>query len=101
MTTRKDSAATASTPAGTSLRPVADPIMGEIAADRVYNLKAFCRRMAWGEHAVRQARAAGLRMVAFGRERFVLGADVLDFFRGLADRQAAAVSPPTDGGSLT
>ena len=40
------------------------------------------------EHAIRMARVAGLRLVTFGRQKFVLGSDVLDFFKRLAEQQA-------------
>ena len=83
---RTDAAAPAS-PSAT--RPPADPTLGEIAADRVYTLKAFCRRLGWKEHAVRQARVAGLRMICWGREKLILGSDFLVFVQGLADRQTA------------
>jgi hypothetical protein len=65
------------------------PAPGVIRDGEVYRLREVCRRLGWKEHAIRQARAAGLRMVIFGREKFILGADVLDFFRRLAEQQAA------------
>ena len=60
---------------------------GVVRGDEVYSLTELRRRLQWGEHATRMAKAAGLRLVPFGREKFVLGADVLAFFRKLADRQ--------------
>jgi hypothetical protein len=47
------------------------------------SLSELKRRLGWGEHAVRQARRAGLRFTVFGREKYVLGEDVLEFFRTL------------------
>jgi hypothetical protein len=88
MTRRTDAAVAASLPA--VARAPADPTLGEIVGDRVYTLRAFCRRLGWREHALRQARAAGLRLVVFGREKLVLGSDFLAFVQGLADRQTAA-----------
>jgi hypothetical protein len=35
------------------------------------------------------ARVAGLRLISFGREKFVLGQDVLEFFQRLGERQQA------------
>ena len=49
-----------------------------IRADELLPLKELRRRLNWGEHAVRQARVAGLKLVEFGREKYVLGADVLE-----------------------
>ncbi len=54
----------------------------------VYRLAELQRRMGWGAHALRQARVAGLRLISFGREKFVLGSDVIQFFQRLGDRQA-------------
>jgi len=58
---------------------------GEIRSDCLYRLAELKRRLAWGEHAVRQARKAGLRLRRFGREKYALGQDVLDFFKRLDD----------------
>jgi hypothetical protein len=69
-----------------------DPAPGVVNQFEVYRLKELARRLGWHEHALRQARAAGLPMIVFGREKFILGSDVLDFFRRLADRQAAGNS---------
>ena len=81
------------------------PAVGVIRGDEVYRLQEFQRRFGWREHAVRQARAAGLRMISFGREKYILGADVLAFFRGLSDSQSegrqrsAAENKTSDGHS--
>jgi hypothetical protein len=58
-----------------------------IRADELYSLAELRRRLGWAEHAVRQARLAGLRMVVFGRAKYVLGSDVLAFFARLAEQQ--------------
>ena len=68
-----------------------------IRAGEVYSLAELRRRLGWQEHAVRQARAAGLRLIPFGREKFVLGTDVLTFFRGLAARQGHKRSEGGEG----
>jgi hypothetical protein len=59
-----------------------------VRAGELYSLAELRRRLRWKEHAVRQARLAGLRLISFGREKFCLGEDVLSFFRRLGDRQA-------------
>lgn len=61
--------------------------VGVIRAGELYRLRELQRRLGWGEHALRQAKVAGLRIVRFGREGFVLGSDALDWFRKLADAQ--------------
>jgi hypothetical protein len=67
--------------ASADMKPAAPA--GVIRADELYRLREVCRRLNWREHALRQARAAGLPMIVFGREKFVLGSDVIEFFRGL------------------
>ncbi len=62
-------------------------VAGVVRADEVYRLAELKRRLGWQDHALRQARRAGLRLIPFGREKFALGSDVLDFFRRLADKQ--------------
>ena len=69
-------------------KPARAPVV--IRADAVYSWAELRRRLGWQEHAARQARVAGLRLVTFGRQKYCLGEDVLAFFRKLADRQQAA-----------
>ena len=61
-----------------------------IRADAVYSWVELRRRLGWQEHAARQARVKGLRLITFGRQKYCLGEDALAFFRKLADRQQAA-----------
>ncbi len=67
---------------------------GPIRADEVYPLRDACRRLGWRAHALRQAKLKGFRTILFGRERYVLGRDVLAFFEKLADE-----SPNGEGGA--
>ena len=60
---------------------------GVVCDGEVYRLQELKKRLGWGEHAVRQARVGGLRLIVFGREKYVLGRDVLDFFAKLGERQ--------------
>jgi len=60
---------------------------GSIRADEILMLPELRRRFGWGPHVVRQARQAGLRFVSFGRQKFVLGSDLIDFFRRLGAEQ--------------
>jgi hypothetical protein len=64
-----------------------------IRSGEVYSLAELRRRLQWGEHAVRQARVNGLRLVGFGRAKYVLGSDVLKFFERLAEQQAGRGQP--------
>jgi hypothetical protein len=59
-----------------------------IHAGAIYPLAELRRRLGWQEHAVRQARVNGLRLVVFGRAKYALGSDVLKFFERLAEQQA-------------
>ena len=64
-----------------------------VRAGEVYSLAELRRRLQWKEYSVRMARVAGLRLVTFGRSKYVLGSDVLKFFERLADQQARRDGP--------
>lgn len=74
------------------------PTPAVVNRNEVYSLCELRRRLQWQEHAVRQARLAGLRFVIFGRQKFVLGSDVIDFFQRLAEQQEAVSDCHLDGG---
>lgn len=84
-------------PANT-VAPARSPAPGVIRDGEVYRLAELQRRLGWHEHAVRQARLAGLRLIPFGREKYVLGSDALEFFRRLGAR---ASDPQTEGNPQT
>ena len=67
-----------------------------IRSGEVYSLAELRHRLCWKEHAVRQARMAGLRLIRFGREKFCLGEDVLAFFRRLGDQQEQQANDGTE-----
>lgn len=69
-----------------------------VRSGEVYSLAELRRRLQWQEHSVRQARVNGLRLVVFGRAKYVLGEDVLAFFRRLAERQQAPTGSRPAGG---
>jgi hypothetical protein len=69
-----------------------------IRSGEVYSLAELRRRLQWQEHALRMARAAGLRLVSFGRQKFVLGSDILEFFKRLGDRQQAPADSRSTAG---
>ncbi len=60
-----------------------------IRADEVLLLSEAARRLKLGKRGSSRARRLGLKTARFGRCRYVLGSDVLDFFSRLADHQAA------------
>lgn len=63
-------------------QPTAGP--RSIPANTVMTLREAARRLGWKTHAVRQAKKAGLRVIRFGRQDYVLGNDVIGFFQRLA-----------------
>ena len=65
----------------------ADPPRG-IAADAVYPLRTLERLLGWQRKTTAHAQKAGLRTVMFGRQKFVLGKWVLEFFEGLAQQES-------------
>ena len=52
---------------------------GLVSADTLYTLAEIQERLKLGQHAMRQARRAGLRVRRIGRRAFVLGRDVMAF----------------------
>ena len=72
----------------TARTPVPKP-PGTISVHEVYTLAEFQRRAGMNAHAMRAARRKGLRVVAVGRKRYVLGADWLVFLREQAAKEGA------------
>jgi len=52
---------------------------GHVTADSLYTLAKIQDRLKLGQHALRQARRAGLRIRRIGRRGYVLGRDILAF----------------------
>jgi len=75
-------------------RPPRDP-SGSIRRDELLTLRTLQKRLGWGEHAIRQARQAGLRLIRFGNTKYCLGVDLLAFFERLAEEQSNGTA---DGG---
>jgi len=65
---------------------------GSIRADEVLPLREAARRLGWARKTVAHAQRDGLRTVAFGRMKYVLGEDVIAFFR----QQQVDVAEPED-----
>jgi len=53
--------------------------LGVIVGDAVYRLDVLREELKLGDHAMRQARRAGLRVRRIGRRGYVLGKDILAF----------------------
>jgi hypothetical protein len=69
--------------------PTPRPTLSPILADAVYSKRVLLAALGWEHRTFRHAVQEGLRIIAFGKQRFVLGRDVLDFFTRLAEQQAA------------
>jgi hypothetical protein len=52
---------------------------GLVTADSLYTLAEIQERLKLGQHAMRQARRAGLPVRRIGRRAFVLGRDVMAY----------------------
>jgi hypothetical protein len=65
-----------------SVRP--DNTPGEVTADAIYTLAEIQQRLKLGQHAMRMARRAGLKVRRIGRRGYVLGRDVLEFIQTVA-----------------
>jgi len=66
-----------------------EALTGSIRSDELLSLAELRRRLGWGEHMVRTARKAGLGFIKLGREHYIRGQTVLDFFAQLEREQAA------------
>jgi len=62
--------------------------LGSISADELLPMREFGRRLDLHDKCLSDAQKAGLRTIGFGRQKFVLGSDAIDFFRKLAAQQA-------------
>jgi len=60
--------------------------LGSIHADEAMPLRELSRRFGWGRQQQADAIKAGLRAVVIGRQKFVVGRDVLMFFENLAQQ---------------
>lgn len=56
-----------------------------ICRDELMPLEEAGRRLRLGGTGMRQAQKAGLRTIKFGRIKYCLGSDILDFFERLAE----------------
>jgi hypothetical protein len=71
-----------------SLDSPAPRACGSIHANEVLSMAEFGRRLGFAHKALADAQRAGLRTILFGRCKFILGSDALEWFRRLAEQQA-------------
>jgi hypothetical protein len=58
-----------------------------------YPLREAARRMRWGTRLTCQLQDAGLATFTVGRVKYILGEDILAFFRKARDEQQQAAQP--------
>ncbi|KKN36558.1 hypothetical protein LCGC14_0772270 [marine sediment metagenome] len=56
---------------------------GSIHANEILPLREVARRLGWGQKTIRSAQKAGLRAIEFGRLKYCLGVDVIEWFDSL------------------
>lgn len=59
------------------------------------------RRLRWGRKTMTKAQRDGLRVVTYGREKYVRGAELLRFFEALESDQAGDRRAPAGNGPRT
>ena len=63
------------------------PGSGSISAHEIVTLRETGRRLGLGVRCMCDLQKAGLRTVTLGRRKFLLGSDLIDFARRLAEEQ--------------
>ena len=66
---------------------------GSVSFTEVMTMREFGRRLGLGQRACCDAQRQGLRTILFGRCKFVLGQDVVAWFRRLAEEQESNGRP--------
>lgn len=66
---------------------------GSVSAHEVMTMKEMGRRLGLTSRACCDAQRQGLRTILFGRCKFVLGEDVIAWFRRLAEEQGSKRHP--------
>lgn len=61
---------------------------GMVTADALYTLPEIQERLKLGQHALRMARHAGLKVRRIGRRGYVLGKDVMAFIEASGNEEA-------------
>ena len=68
--------------------------LGAVSAHEVLPMREFGRRLGLASRALADAQQRGLRTILFGRMKYVLGSDALQWFRCLAEQQAKGNGGP-------
>ena len=71
--------------------------LGSIRGDSIYSLRQFGRELDLHDKCLSDAQKAGMRTIIFGRQKFVLGSDAIDFFQRLAQQQGKHDANSTSG----
>jgi len=58
-------------------------VPGHVTADALYTLDEIQERLKLGQHALRQARRAGLKVRRIGRRAYVQGRDIISFIENV------------------
>jgi hypothetical protein len=59
------------------------PSPGPISALEVYPISEAARRLGWGRKTMTRAQRQGLKTVMFGRQKYVRGESIIQFFKEL------------------
>lgn len=70
-----------------SVEPAPKTGVGSVSFTEVMTMREFGRRLGLAQYACSDAQRRGLRTILFGRTKFVLGQDVIAWFRRLAEEQ--------------
>jgi hypothetical protein len=69
---------------------------GSVSVNEVMTLREFGRRLGLAQRACCDAQRQGLRTIIFGRCKFVLGEDVVAWFRRLGEEKGNVIPPSHD-----
>jgi hypothetical protein len=72
--------------------------LGSVSAGEVLPLREFGRRLNLADRALADAQRQGLKTILFGRNKYVMGSDALDWFKRLGEQQAAAPAASNGNG---
>ena len=70
-----------------SVEPTPKRGVGSVSFTEVMTMREFGRRLGLGPRGLCDAQRQGLRTILFGRTKYVLGQDVVAWFRQLAEEQ--------------
>jgi hypothetical protein len=84
---------TSAAPPARPKRPVKPAGPLGVSSLEVYPLREAQRRLRWGRKTMTRAQRDGLRSVAYGREKYIRGAEILRFFEALESNQAGSAGP--------